>query len=208
MMSSKEDENAKHSFISQTEFECKFKWFEHCVDTKHQVWQAYESDENRKLLKGLANKRRSVDLNKSKVDLSKFVDRDKGERVSIKRLEGKDDVFVVGYVTEIDKDGNSGLARLMLISNQDAVEAKEVELKNVSITSRLRKRYSSGIIKSVNALERIAIFMGKKKKNTKDTDIDNKIWYQFGTQAKRKGLAKLNLVEMYVVFERTCRSMA
>ena len=59
MMSSKDDENAKHSFISETEFECKFKWFERCVDTKHQVWQAYESDENRKLLKGLANGRRT-----------------------------------------------------------------------------------------------------------------------------------------------------
>jgi hypothetical protein len=116
--------------------------------------------------------------------------------LGIGSLKDKDDVFVVEYGSEIDENGNRVHVRLMLITNEVAAAAKEFELKNMSMTSRLRKRYSSGIAKSVNALERIALFMGKKK-NAKDGDIDSKIWYHFRTQAKRKGFAKLTLVEMY-----------
>ena len=132
---------------------------------------------------------------KIKVDLSKIVRTRKKKRLGIGSLKDKDDVFVVEYGSEIDENGNRVHVRLMLITNQVAAAAKEIELKNMSMTSRLRKRYSSGIAKSVNALERIALFMGKK--NAKDGDIDSKIWYHFRTQAKLKGFAKLTLVEMY-----------
>ena len=136
---------------------------------------------------------------KIKVDLSKIVQTKKKKRLGIGSLKDKDDVFVVEYGSEIDEDGNRAQVRLMVITNEAVAAAKEVELTNLGIASRLRKRYSSGITKSMNALERIAMFMGKKK-NAKEGDIDSKIWYHFRIQAKRKGFAKLTLVEMYVVF--------
>ena len=184
------------SFISQLEFETKFKWFEYKVDNR---WVPFDSKINGILLNAYARSETFVDLSDGeKVDLSNVLKVKKKKNVGIQSIRYKDNVFFVSFGSQKDENGVSNKIRLMIANTVEAAYAKEIELKNLSIrskSSRLKRSYSSGILQSNHMLERIALFMGKEK-NSKDGDVESKIWHRFRNVAENKRLAKLNLVEM------------
>ena len=202
-----EHQNVVYSKITANELTLKFKWFER--KEKGKWWNAYGYIHNQMLLDAFKKSETSVNIENVEVDLKDIVELKKKKNVWVQSIGVKDDIFVIGYGRETDAKGKTRLVRMMCITNSVSAAKKEDELKRGGTSMmRLKRRYSSSVIfrSGVNVLERVLLFMGKKTKNTKDGDIDSKIWYHFRRQVKGRGVSKLNLVEMYVDFERRTRS--
>jgi hypothetical protein len=148
-----------YSFMTHKEFQSKFKWFEY---KEGKVWKMFESVDNVKLLDAFNKGNMSVDLSDSltTVNLRDLITKNsKKSRVSLRDIPGTVDTYVLDGNATATRDKKTMKVRLLCITNSVLAVQKEEELKKRS-KSRLRRYYSSGIISSVNVLERVANFMG------------------------------------------------
>ena len=177
--------NVSYSFITKDEFRKKTKWFEVRLEGKKR-W--IESRDNQTLLEAYMNRKENVTLSDGEtcVDLTHIIEETSHDRVSLQDVNGKEDVFVVGTAKVKTRGSKHFQVRMMCIAN--GVFASNVQIQ----------RPKSGILKTFDALKGLTNLWSRKK-NTKDSDVDSKIWFLFRQKRYGKGFAKLNLVEMYTL---------